>query len=446
MVGCTPKISEVSPPIEEADPFSSTTGEVTLEDKWWTAFNDPQLNTLIDSALQQNLNVLTTWEQVKEAKAIRRTQASFLWPDLSAQARTAISRPEPDFAGGENVQAGLAAAYEVDLWGRLSANKQAAAYRFQASYQDYQAAALSLSAEIATTWFQLLTAKEQLELAEQQINTNKDIIKLIRARFGSGQIRGVDILRQNQLLEATRDLKVVYETDVALLKNELAVLLGKPPQNFINPEVADKLPILPPKPSTGLPLELVRRRPDVQSAYSQLLAADRDMAAAVRAKYPRISLDLSVQSRSNTYDGLFKDWAYTLAGNIVAPLLYGGRLRAQVERTEAIKNQQLYQYGQTVLTAFREVEDALIQEEKQKERIAILEKRLDMADKTNRQLRIEFINGLSNYLDVLLALDEAQQLRRDMLVAKQQQLEIRISLYRALAGAFDTDREEELSE
>ena len=247
------------------------------------------------------------------------------------------------------------------------------------------------------------------------------------------------------MLESTRNQKIAFETNVALIENQLAVLLGTAPQNLEELPKAS-FPELPELPNTGLPLELTRRRPDLKRAYSLVLAADRDMAVAVRNKYPSISLNLSAQARSNDFNALFKDWAYTLAGNIVAPLIYGGRLNAEVDRTEALKNQRLYEYGQTVLVAFREVEDALIQELKQKERITTLEKQLDLAAKTNKQLKLSFLNGLTDYLDVLLALDQEQQVQRDLINARQNLIEFRIGLYRALAGSFETERETEIED
>lgn len=126
--------------------------------------------------------------------------------------------------------------------------------------------------------------------------------------------------------------------------------------------------------------------------------------------------------------------------------LYGGRISAEADRNEAVKQQQLFNYGQTVLIAFREVEDALIREQKQFERLELLEKRLKLAQNTNRQLRNEFLNGISVYLDVLLGLDQEQQLRRDYIDAQLDQLEIRIGLYRALAGSFETPDTEILDE
>ncbi|MCP9201364.1 efflux transporter outer membrane subunit [Gramella sp. GC03-9] len=428
-------------PIENPQQFSNS-GNRDLPDTWWTSFDDPALHSIIERSLENNLSLAANQQGFLAAMAVVKREKSFLIPDISAEARSGISRPEPDFAGGENTQIGLSASYEVDLWGRIRAGIEAEEYRAQASYYDYQAAAISISAETALTYYRLVAARQQLQLAENQIQTNEEITRLIRARFTGGQIRAVDILRQEQLLQNTREQKVIYETDIEILKNQLALLLAKPAQNELMVKT-DSFPRLPELPQTGLPLELVRRRPDVKQAYNLVLAADRDMAVAIRNKYPRLSLNLQGQARSNNFNNIFNDWAYTLSGNLFAPLITGGRLKAEVSRTEAVKEQVLLQYGQTVLTSFREVEDALIREEKQKERIQILEDRLELSQKTIRQLRTEFLNGLSEYLDVLLALGEQQQLQRDLITARQNLIEIRISLYRALAGGLELEEVEE---
>ncbi|WP_217189904.1 TolC family protein [Echinicola vietnamensis] len=441
---CSPKITPYEPPIAEPQAFSSS-GMDSVSARWWEAFDDPELNRLMDSSFSNNLDLISIWYQLQEARSIRKIQSSLLLPDIEGSARTAISRPQPDFAGGENTQIGVSANYEVDLWGRIRAGVQAEDFRLQASYFDYQTAAMTLSSQIATTWFQLITAKKQLNLAKEQIAINEKIIKLIKVRFGAGQVKGVDILRQQQLVEEAKNQQLLYETDLEVLKNQLAVLTGVAPQNFTI-SAKDSLPPLPPHPQTGLPLELVRRRPDLQRAYHQLMAADRDMAVAVRNKFPRLSFNLSGQTRSNTYPELFNDWAYTLGANLVAPLLYWGRLRAEVDRTEAIKNQQLHNYGQSVLIAFQEVENALIREKKQAERLKVIDKRITMASNVQKQLQIEYINGLTEYinglteyLDILVSLDEQQQLEREKIQLKQQVFESRIALYRALAGNFDLE-------
>ncbi|WP_455168635.1 TolC family protein [Aegicerativicinus sediminis] len=191
---------------------------------------------------------------------------------------------------------------------------------------------------------------------------------------------------------------------------------------------------------------MVRRRPDVQQAYLNLLAADHDYASAVRSKYPRLNVRLSGQQRSNSFQTLFQDWAYTLAGNLLAPLIYGGQLTAEVERNLSVRDQLLALYGQSVLIAFKEVEDALVRQQLQKKQLGVLESQLDLAKKTNRQLRLEFLNGISPYLDILIALDQEQQLRRNVITERLEQLEARIGLYRALAGPIQTERETKDSE
>ncbi len=432
----------VDAPIEQPQNFSYT-GNEAIPEEWWTSFEDPVLNTIIDSALTTNLDLAATWEQFNAARAIVRRESSFLWPQVDATASTALNTREENFAGNEDIRAGLSASYEIDLWGRIRSGVQAEELRARATFYDYQTAAMSLTAEIATTWYRLVTARKQLALINEQVETNEDIVRLIRARFTGGQVRAVDILRQEQLLESTLNVRIRYETDVVLLQNQLAVLLGKPPQNYTAVTI-DSLPGLPPLPATGLPLELIRRRPDVRQLYNEVLATDRDVAQAVANKFPRLSLNLAAQMRGDNYSNLFQNWVYSLAGDLVAPLFYGGRLSAEVDRTKAVKDQWLYLYGQTTLNAFREVEDALVREKKQEERLEILQRQLDLVDKTNRQLRMEFLNGLTEYLDVLLSLDQQQQLQRDYIEAQQIQLEHRIALYRALAGGFETEREEGL--
>ena len=439
---CTPRLAPQEAPIQDPDDFSAT-GTVSLPDDWWQSFEDPVLDSLVQQGLQENLFLAGNWQQYKAALAVIKRERSFLFPVVDAIAGIDKNTPQGRFSEDFQLQTVFVASYEVDLWGRVRAGIQAEKYNAEAVLRDYQAAAMTISAEISNTWYQLLTARRQLELINRQIQTNEDIVKLIRARFAGGQIRAVDILRQEQLLESTRDQKIFYETNLEILENRLAVLLGRPPQN-IESFTSGELPNLPPLPKAGLPLELIRRRPDLQQAYNLVLAADRELAVAIRSKFPVLSIEAQGRFNAAEISNLFDNWTYSLAGNLIAPIIYGGRLSAEVDRAEAVKNQRLFEYGQAVLTAFEEVENALFQEYKQIERLEVLERRLDLSSKTSKQLRIEFLNGLSPYLDVLLALDEQQQLEREILEARQDLLEIRIGLYRALAGAFDTPEESSL--
>lgn len=445
LLGCSRKNTNTTVPLDPPANFSYS-GQAIIPDKWWTVFKDQHLNALVDTALANNFDLLAVWYRIAEARAVVDRESSFLLPDIQASAQSGISYPEPNFVGGENLRLGLSAVYEVDLWGRIRSGIEAERYRAEASLWDYQAAAISLSAEITLTWYQLMTAWYQLELAEAQIDNNEAILDLIKARFGSGQIRGVDILRQKQLLVATREQKILLESGIRILEHQLAVLLGTPPREEMDYRPSG-LPELPPLPETGLPAELVERRPDVKRAFNLLKVADREVATAISNKYPRLTITGNISQRANNPQDLFQDWAYSIGANLMAPLFYGGRLRAEVDRTEAVKMQRLYEYGQNVLVAFREVEDALIQERKQLETLEVLEEQVDLARQTRDQLRMEYFNGLSNYLDVLTAIDQEQQLQRNLISARLTLLEYRIALYRSLAGAFEVvDEDQEFNE
>lgn len=436
IAGCTAQKESIEPPLEIPQTFSESGQQIT-PDKWWRSFNDDQLNTIIDSAMQDNFNLLTAWERLRAAQAVVDRESSSFFPDLEATAGAEATRTDDASNDSETLELGLSTEYEVDLWGRIRSAVEAERFRADATFADFQTAALTLSAEITRTWYQLADAQNQADLIDEQIETNLTVLELLKNRLPTQQVQGVDIIRQEQLIEATREQKINAETRVGTLKNRLAVLQGNTPQEGVD-TLPEFLPEPPELPETGIPLDLVERRPDVQFAFYSLMAADRDLASAISSQYPRLTLSASATTSANNAGDLFQSWVLSFAGNLMVPIFYGGELRAEVDRNEAVKQQRLYEYGQTVLTAFREVEDALIQERRQKEAIQSIERQVELANEAYRQLRLRYLNGDANYLDVITALDDIQQLRRDQLSARLLLVEYRISLYRALAGSFET--------
>ncbi|MBT4141172.1 MAG: efflux transporter outer membrane subunit [Candidatus Latescibacteria bacterium] len=437
LLACSPKSTNLSLPLQTPETFSNTSAH-PLSEHWWTDFGNANMDSLVNRALQSNFNLETAWQRLRAAQALVSGESAARFPDLNVRLGGEVERPKSP--GDEKLRLGITSEYEIDLWGRISSGIAAQHYRAKATHADYQTAALSLSAEVVRTYFQLTSAQNRLALFNHQIETNQKVLSLIKARFGSGQTRSVDILRQKQLIESTREQKIITESRIQVLEHQLAVLLGRPPKAKIA-YTPLSLPDLPPIPDAGLPAELIQRRPDVQKAYNILQAADRELAVALSNRYPRLTLTASGSSTSNNISGLFEDWTSNFAGNLLAPIFDGGQRRAEVKRNEAIKSEQLYSYGQKVLTAFQEVENALIQEKKQSEQIASIEAQVTLVRQTYDQLRIEYLNGLSDYLDVLTALTNEQRLQRDLISAKLELLEFRVALYRALAGGFKTDRE-----
>jgi NodT family efflux transporter outer membrane factor (OMF) lipoprotein len=413
--------------------FSDSGVEVAPQ-RWWTAFGDTALTSVVDRALRDNLELRAAWARLRAAEALVGVVGGDRFPDLFLEATGEVRRPDSD--GDDDLRLGLSTEYEVDLWGRIGSEVEAERYRARATLADYRTTALALSAEVVRTWFQLAEARAQADLLGEQLSINRTSLTLLEARFGSGQIGSADILRQRQLVEATREQMHVAAARIELLEHRRAVLLGLAPTADIESS-RNALPDLPPLPATGLPADLVRRRPDVQSAHHRLAAADRDLAVAISSRYPRLTLSALVSTSGDAPARLFDDWLRSLSGALLTPLFTGGALGADVDRAEARRQELVEQYGQAVLTGFREVEDAMVAERAERRRLESLRAQVALAEQTYGRLRLEYLNGFGNFLDVLTAQTAQQRLERDLLASKLALLQNRIELYRALAGGFD---------
>ncbi|WP_182866579.1 TolC family protein [Rhodopirellula sp. JC639] len=425
---------------ESPPPFSAS-GSEGMPDRWWLVFDDPGLNGHINQALANNFTLAAALDRLSAARALTRREASDLWPDVDGVAEIAsVFGPGSDRT---SYTLGFDTSYQVDLWGQIESRVQAERLRASATREDYQAIALTLSAEIVSTWFSLIEARAQLALVEEQIETNRNGVIAQELKFGSGEVGGPDVLRQRQLVESTLEQSVVVKARIDVLEHQLAVLLGDLPQQA-KFYTGSELPALPPLPDTGLPSELLQRRPDVRRDYLAFMAADRDLAAAISAQYPRLNLSGSVLNIAEKPETLFRDWFVAIGGQLIAPLFDGGQRRAEVDRAAALLRQRFNEYGETMLTAFREVEDNLALERYQLERLKHLESQSESARQASDQLRRRYLFREADYLDVLSATTAEQRLQRETLAARLELLLIRVNLYLALAGDFDTQRAEQL--
>ena len=438
LIGC--KTSVPAPETVKVPESFSVSGKNEPPQRWWTAFNDPELNKAIDSALRNNFTIKAAWQRLAEARAIYKRQSSDLSPDLDLFAG-ASDRRGGDLGNKDRseYEIGLAAAYEIDLWGRIKSLRDAEEFRIKAGYAELQTAALSIAAEICRTWFQLIEAGEQIKILRMQIETNNKSLQLLTNRFKAGQIRQADVLRQKQLVESDYERIIVLESRAETLLHLLAVLQGTAPQHFQNTSENSTLPKLPEIPATGVPLDLLKRRPDVKRAHNLIYAANKELAAAIAERYPRLSLSASFSSLSGDPVKLFGDWFRSFSAVMLKPVADGGEREAEIELSKATEKLRVNEYGETVLRALQEVEDALIQEQKQIQRIESLEIQQNLAKQTYDLLEAEYFNGAGNFLDMLESTIDEQDLRRDILTAKLNLLEFRIELYRALAGGLDME-------
>jgi NodT family efflux transporter outer membrane factor (OMF) lipoprotein len=439
---CSTVPATVKPPVSPPARFT-VSGQTPLPDRWWRSFRDPALEELVDRALAENLTLRSAWDRLAQAEAVARKAGAALWPAMDGAAGAARVL-ERNAAVGDTtyrtaLSLGLVAGYELDLWGRIRSTRDAAALDARATQDQLRAAALTLSARVAATWYELVEQHGQIRLLDEQIRTNEEILELVTLRFRRGLSRAADVLQQRQLVEARRGDRVAAESRAAVLAHQLAILLGRPPAESVA-EPVPRLPTLPPLPDTGLPVELIQRRPDIREAFHEVLAADRRAAAAVAERFPRVSLAANVNTTGPAVRDLFDNWMATMAANLVAPLFDAGARRAEVDRARAVVSERLNGYGQRILDALVEVEDALVQERKQEELIGSLARQLEISGQVIERTRDSYLAGTVDYLRVLDALLTHQVLQRQHLQAQRQQLEFRINLCRALGGGWEMPR------
>ena len=434
--GCAPVDRGGQSKLELPSAFS-VTGEAVLPDKWWHSFDDPALEAFMERALDGNLSLQATWERLRQAEAQQRKAGAGLIPSLQGEAGAARSRFKNNGgSGSENTfNLGLSASYEIDLWGRIRSGRDAARFDTQASHEDLRTAALTLSAQVASAWYERMEKYGQLDLLDRQIETNQQVLELVTLQFRTGQTGIADVLQQRQLIEANRGERAQVAAQIRLLENRLNLLAGLAPAPLSLPPAG--LITLPALPETGVPAELVRHRPDVLRAWYQVLAADERTAAAVSERYPRLSLTAGASTSADDIDKLFDNWLASLAANLVAPLIDGGQRRAEVERSQALARERLHTYGQTVLQAVSEVEDALSSEARQREYLDSLQQQLELARQAIDRVRDRYLNGAENYQRVLSALLSYQQLQRSTLTGRRLLIQYRIDLCRALGSRWE---------
>jgi NodT family efflux transporter outer membrane factor (OMF) lipoprotein len=432
LCACIPVTKRPVSPIEPPRNFSLP-GEVPFQTRWWLDFQDNTLTSLIDQAIGDNFSLRATREKINETEAIARQAGAALVPGVDGLGAIASTRDHTTDSSRETLSLGLAASYEIDLWGRVRSQRDAAILEAKATEADYHTAVISLTAQVALTWYQLIEADLQLELLQKQQETNAKVLQLISAQFRAGKVGIADVLQQRQLVESTIGNLAGLRAERDILANQLAILLGVVPTNAAIPRRM-QLPSLPPLPKTGIPLDLLDRRPDVDSSLRRLQAADNRVAAAMADRLPRLSISADLSTSGEKSGDLFNNWFSTLGANLFSPLFDGGRRKAEVARNVSIAEQLYYKHGQALLEAIAEVENSLIREKEQQIILGSLETQLQYAAKTIDNVTTRYRQGAENYQRVLLALLSHQNIQRSILTSRRQLIAFRISLYRALSG------------
>lgn len=416
---------------------------------WWEVLKDPQLHVLIREAIANNLDLRTATARVAEARAQYGIARSFLFPEVgvaggySAQQVSRLSEPPQGTVAGKTYQnwnAGFPISWEIDLFGRIRREKQAAFAAYLATEEGRRAAVITLVADVASTYLFLRELDLQLVVARRTVQTNEETVRFYENRLQGGVSNRLEVDRAVGNRARTAVVIPDLERQIAVAEHALCLLLGRPPGPIeragalTDTELAPQVPV-------GLPAALLERRPDVLAAEQQLIASNANVGAARALFFPTISLTGILGTLSGDFSNLLKADSniWQVSPSLFAPLFQGGRIRRNYDAAKARFEQSAAQYQKAALNSYREVANALVSVKKLGESRLELEHGVLALRDASTLARSRYDNGLANYLEILNA--DQQLFDQELQLAQVRGEEMRsfVELYRALGGGWQPE-------
>ena len=404
--------------------------------RWWEVFADPRLDALLAEAFGHNLDLAQGVARLEAAQAAARAGEAALFPTLDLRGSTS-RKSAPGFLGtdtGNGYSMSAAAGYEVDLWRRVRSGRDAARLAAQASAEDLHTLYLALSAQVADLYYLAAEQRAQLALTDRTIAAFADAAARVEERYRHGLVPALDLYQARQNVAAAQARRPPIAATLNRAEHALAVLLGRYPGATAGGALA-ALPPVPEQFPAGLPATLLTRRPDLRAALRRVEASDAQVAVAVANRFPALNL-LANYGRSSTAfsAGAITGTFWNVGADLLAPIVDGGRRRAEVKRSEAELRASLAGYQQAVLRAFQEVEDALSDNRATEEEIARLAESVAATAATLENAWDRYLQGLVEFLPVLTAQQALFDAESRLLAARRSLLSHRITLARALGG------------
>lgn len=397
---------------------------------WWKGYGSAELDRLAQQALLQNTDLRAGLARIEQARAGVRGAGASLLPGVDASGGAA--RSDGNDRSAENSYRGqVGVSYEVDLWGRNRAGVSAAEARAEATRFDYDTLSIVTAADTAQSYFDLLSLRARLRIAQGNLESLREVARIVEARFREGRVSQLEASQQRTELAGAEAQQAALMRDVKAALNRLAVLTGEPPQTFL--ASGDTLAGLTvPQLAPGLPSELLAQRPDIAAAEANLRAANADIGAARAAFFPRLTLGADLTGLASP-----AGWASTLAASLLGPIFSGGALEAELDRTQARRMELVENYRRAVLVAFQETEDALASTQSaalREVQFTIAAKEAATAYGISRQ---RFDAGAIDFQTLLDTQRSKLQADDQLVRARLESLSASVMLHKALGGGWE---------
>lgn len=424
--------------------------------QWWQLYNDHCLNALIEKALTNNYDLRLAIEKIEETRATYQIERAKLFPEIDAIGainRQQVSRNLIQNSLASNInnrfnyfQAGFDALWELDFWGRQRHARDAAYAEYEAQIETMRDVRIILVSDVARTYITIRSLQRQLALLAHKITVDTRLLQLTRDRLRSGVDSALPDLEQIAALESSKNQQILAQLQYQQAINRLATLLGENPEGWLaTPEghcICEDIHYCIPETTkaigAGLPSELLKRRPDIRQAERLYAAAVERVGQAIADEFPSFSLVGSVATEANTSRNWFSSGSLSwLLGPAVRwPLLTFGRIRFNIEAKESIQRQALLTYGQTIVRALEDVENALIAYFEEHERVRVLSSKLCAVTIERDLLASKYASGLVNELDFLLAEKNRLDVALELALVQEAASTATVATYKSLGGGW----------
>ncbi|MDP2601301.1 MAG: efflux transporter outer membrane subunit [Deltaproteobacteria bacterium] len=396
---------------------------------FWRELGSADLDRLVELALAQNLDLVAALQRIEQARAQAKIAASPLYPTINASGSASRTYQDPKDTNAARV--GGSVSYEVDLWGKNRNTAKSADYRTEASRFDRETVRLVVTADLTNFYTQILSLNDRIRIAEFSLKNAEEILRIVEARFAQGSVSGLEVSQQRVAVNGFRTALASLIEQQTTTVNALAILLGRAPQNLPLPRF-ELASVTMPQVNLMPPATLLTARPDIQSAEAGLRGANADIGAARAAFFP--SLTLGLDSAIAAGFGGPAAAATSIASSLLAPIFTGGKLTGNLDNVTARQKELAATYQKTVLTAFREVEDALAALKSSNDRAVIARATVIESQNAYNIAKARFDAGAIDYLNLLETQRSLYQAQDNQVTINQGQLQSFVQLRKALGA------------